>query len=269
MNNRTPAAVFSQSLFILFLAMSVNPSASAAQVTIDFTGLVKAINGDMYGYFSLDEIAPTSQFSYSTDETQASLTNTAGSTAPGNSYDSLYHFSGVPNGITLTYPMILGPGPGPGPVTGSGTGADYAYDSGGNVEVRITNNRVIDQATSAAFTGLVTPGIYDWLDIRWTDSGLALGTGIDLQTWQLSVTSDASWFTDGTLIPDALPATFALLMYGSHDDSFGNHIGHMLAIPSSYSVGAPVSAVPVPPAAWLLASGLAGLGVTARRKQIA
>jgi len=82
MSIRTPAAVFSQSLFILFLAISINPSASAAQVAIDFT---KSVHGSMFGYFSLNEVAPAGWFSYSTNENQASLANTTGSTAPGNS----------------------------------------------------------------------------------------------------------------------------------------------------------------------------------------
>jgi len=253
MKRRPNVSVFTQSLFILLLAMSVNPSASAAQVTIPFTGLVKSLTGSLWGYFLIDEVAPTGQFSFSTDETQASLTDTVGTVY----YDSRYQFSGTPNGISLTYPQISFP-----PST-----TDYSYNSAGNIEVRVTNNRVIDQAASTALAGLVVPGTYDWIDLRWTDIGLAWGSGLDLQTWQLSIYGDTNWFTDGTLIPDALPTSYTLYLYASHDDNVGNHIGDMLA--ANYSTSGGVSAVPVPPAIWLLASGIAGLGLTARRRQAA
>jgi len=252
MRNRSPAAVFAQSLFILFLAMSVNPSASAAQMTVDFTGLVKYLTGSMSGYFLIDEVAPTSQFSFSTDETQASLTNTVGSTIPGDSFDSLYRFSGAPNDISLTYPMLYSFPP-----------TYYSFKSDNNIEVRVTNDRIIDQAASTALAGLVAPDTYDWVDLLWTGNGFAYDYSINSQTWKLSIIGNSTWFTDGKLIPDALPTTFALLLYASYDDTAGHHVGEILAIPSSYSV----SAVPLPPALWLLASGIAGLGLTARRRQ--
>ncbi|MBI1194454.1 MAG: hypothetical protein GC138_01220 [Gammaproteobacteria bacterium] len=270
MKRRPTVSVFAQSLFILFLAWSVNPSASAAEMTINFTGLVKSLTGNMTGYFAIDEVAPTSQFTFSTDEGQASFADTAGFASSTYRYDSLYQFSGLPYGITLSYPALTGSSWYTGPSTGQGTAPDSTFTSDNNIEVRVANDRVIDQAASTAFAGLVTPGTYDWIDLRWTANGLAYDQSINLQTWQLSIIGDAGWFSDGKLIPDALPTTFSLLMYAGYDSdatySPSYHIGDMLAIPNSYSVGPAVSAVPVPPAVWLLASGLAGLGLTARRR---
>lgn len=271
MKRRPTVSVFTQSVFILLLAWSVTPSASAAEMTLDFTGLVKSVTGGMTGYFSIDEVAPTSQFTFSTDESQASFADTVGFASPTYRYDSLYRFSGTPFGITLSYPALTSSSWYNGQPTGQGTAPDNTFNSGNNIEVRVANDRVIDQTASAAFAGLVAAGTYDWIDLRWTGNGLANDQSINLQTWQLSIIADANWFSDGKLIPDALPTTFSLLMYAGYDSdatySPSYHIGDMFAIPNSYSFGpASVSAVPVPPAVWLLASGLAGLGLTARRR---
>ena len=87
---------------------------------------------------------------------------------------------------------------------------------------------------------LLPAGTYDWIEILGsTASGICLVPGgvcnpdeispADGEEWSLALFGDSTWITDGSLIPDDLPALHTALVVGFEFDASGNEIGSFFA----------------------------------------
>lgn len=176
------------------------------------------------------------------------------SNEPGHEYSSFWEFPGAPYGVSLTIPQI---------------GGSFANDA--PVGVVINDNLEI---TAEETGGLVSDGIYDWIELlgSTTVDYCPAGPGAcsddqllpaDGEEWTLAIFSDTGWFAAGDVIPDALPASYTAFLIGLDFDASGVETGLVIASVDSLSV----SAVPVPAAVWLFASGLGLLGFGARQRR--
>ena len=65
------------------------------------------------------------------------------------------------------------------------------------------------------------------------------GTPADGEEWTLAIFGDSSWFTDGSVIPDELPASFVSLLVGIDIDENGDEVGFVFATVDSFSSNLP------------------------------
>ncbi|MGB0631937.1 MAG: hypothetical protein ACPGRZ_14710 [Alphaproteobacteria bacterium] len=117
----------------------------------------------------------------------------------------------------------------------------------------VNNNLTL---TSADTAGLLPAGTYDWIELLGSttvDVCPPGGTcppdpfvpGADpldpdnSEEWTLAIFADTSWFTDGSVIPDALPATFTPLLIGIDFDTDGNEVGFVLATIDTFNTDLP------------------------------
>ena len=88
--------------------------------------------------------------------------------------------------------------------------------------------------------GLLPAGTYDWIEILGsTTDGVCLLPGgicepdeispVDGEEWTLAIFGDQTWISDGSLIPDDLPASPTLLLVGFEFDEFGEETGGVFA----------------------------------------
>lgn len=226
---------------------------AAAPVTIDITATIDNVTGS----YSTSGLAPgqsmTGTFIYDTDETNADFgAITTPSIVPGHEFSSFYEFSAPPYGMSLSVPAISG-----------------SFSNTTPLGVVVNDNLAL---TSGETNGLLANGIYDWIEILGsTTVEVCLQPGgcapdefspANGEEWTLALFADSGWFSDGSVIPDNLPATYSALLVGFEFDAAGTEIGSVFATVNSVTV----SAVPVPAAAWLFGSGLLGLLGIARRK---
>jgi hypothetical protein len=229
-------------------------NAAAAPVTIDITATIDDVTGS-YGSSGLAMgQSMTGTFIYDTDETNADPgAITTPSTVPGHEFSSFYEFSAFPYGMSLSVPAVSG-----------------SFSNTTPLGVVVNDNLAL---TSSETNGLLADGIYDWIEILGsTTSSVCLQPGgvcapneflpASGEEWTLALFADSGWFSDGSVIPDNLPATYSALLVGFEFDAAGTEIGAVFATVNSVTV----SAVPVPAAAWLFGSGLLGLLGIARRK---
>ena len=57
----------------------------------------------------------------------------------------------------------------------------------------------------------------------------------DGEEWTLEIFGDSSWFTDGSVIPDELPASFVSLLVGIDFDAAGKEVGFAFATIDTFS----------------------------------
>ena len=57
----------------------------------------------------------------------------------------------------------------------------------------------------------------------------------DGEEWTLAIFGDSSWFTDGSVIPDELPASFVSLLVGIDFDAAGKEVGFAFATIDTFS----------------------------------
>jgi len=224
----------------------------AAPVTIDITATIDNVTGS-YSTSGLAGQSMTGTFIYDTDEAKADFgAITTPSTVPGHEFSSFYEFSASPYGMSLSVPAISG-----------------SFSNTTPLGVVVNDNLAL---TSGETNGLLADGIYDWIEILGsTTQSVCLQPGgcaadefspANGEEWTLALFADSGWFSDGSVIPDNLPATYSALLVGFEFDAAGTEIGSVFATVNSVTV----SAVPVPAAAWLFGSGLLGLLGIARRK---
>lgn len=227
---------------------------AAAPVTIDITATIDDVTGSYNASGLTIGQSMNGTFIYDTDESNADPgAITTPSTVPGHEFSSFYEFSAFPYGMSLSVPAISG-----------------SFGNSTPLGVVVNDNLAL---TSGETNGLLADGIYDWIEILGsTTVGICLQPGgvcapdefspADGEEWTLAIFADSGWFSDGSVIPDNLPATYSALLVGFEFDEYGAEIGSVFASVNSVTV----SAVPVPAAAWLFGSGLLGLIGVARKK---
>ena len=235
----------------------INSSASAAQVTIDIMATIDDLTGSyMSSGLSVGQ-GMTGTFVYDTDESNADPgAITTPSIVSGHEFSSFYELSNPPYGVSLSIPAISG-----------------SFTNSTPVGVVVNDNLPL---TADETGGLLADGTYDWIEILGsTTTSICLLPGgtcepdefspADGEEWTLALFNDANWFSDGSVIPDNLPANITAIIVGLEFDEAGNEIGSVFAPVSTVTV----SAVPIPAAAWLFGSGLLGLVGVARHRKIA
>ena len=89
-------------------------------------------------------------------------------------------------------------------------------------------------------------GTYDWIELLGSTMGSVclIPGGVcapdefspaDGEEWTLAIFGDSSWFTDGSVIPDELPASFVSLLVGIDFDPAGKEVGFAFATIDTFS----------------------------------
>jgi len=171
---------------------------------------------------------------------------------PGHEYSSFWEFEGAPYGGSLSLVELGG-----------------TFTNTTPPAIVVNNNLAI---TSDETGGLIPDGTSDWIEILLSDTTSAcLEPGgicepgeyspVSGQEWTLAIFADTSWITADDEIPAALPGSYTAFIIGIEFDEFGNEVGTVLAPAGALSL----TAIPVPAAVWLFASGLGLLGWMRRR----
>ncbi|MGH0030362.1 MAG: hypothetical protein ACQGVC_11260 [Myxococcota bacterium] len=204
-----------RSLFLLFLSLLLAGAAHAAQKTVRVTGTVTYVEGSYTGDFSVGQ-AFGGTYVYDTDEAQADPgAITTPSTVPGHEFSSFYEFTGPPYRGRLSFPAIPG---------------TFAVD---RVAVVVNDDLAL---TSDETNGAVPDGTYDWIELLASNTiGICLEPGgvcdpdefspADGEEWTVALIGDTSWISDGSLVPDDLPASPTALLVGLEFDAAGNETG--------------------------------------------
>lgn len=167
----------------------------------------------------------------STDEGDASSAITTPSVVPGHEFTSFYEFSTV-DGFSWAGDLV--------PPSGGGFNADI-------MGIVVNNDLPL---TSADTGGLLPDGTYDWIELlgSTTVDVCLLPGGVcapdefspaDGEEWTLAFFGDTSWFTDGALIPDTLPAGVTALLVGIEFDEFGAEAGFVFATVNDFTTDLP------------------------------
>ena len=225
------------------LLLTLGGTANAAPVVMDFTATVQIVSGSFNASLSTSQ-SITGTYIFDTDENNASYSETTPSNVPGHEFTSFYDFTGAPYSTSL-----------------SATG--FSFSNTAPVGVVVNNDLAL---TAAETNGAVTDGVYDWIEIlgsTTTDVGGPHTPG-NGQEWTLAlIAGDNNWFTDGSVVPDNLPASYTPILVGADFDSAGTEAGFVFGAVDSITV----SSVPVPASVWLFGSGLLGLVSVARRRK--
>lgn len=197
--------------------LAVGPSAAGGtRVTATVTGTVGDVEGSYTSSLATGQVL-TATFVYDTDEAQAGPgSQTTPSNEPGHEFSSFYEFSTPPFGSTLEI------SPPPQSFT-SETAAVVVND-----DLPILGDDL---------NGYLVDGTYDWIEILGaTTIDGAGGNPADGEEWTLAFFGDAGWITDGSLIPDDLPATYTPVMLGIEFDVDENEVGIVWIDVSSVTV---------------------------------
>lgn len=227
---------------ITFLSIFV--AADAAIVTFTVSGTINYREGT-FSDLNAGE-AMNAVFKYDTDEAQATSADTAGSVEPGHEYSSFYDFASPPYGGTVTH-----------------VPSDSTFTS--NIAGVVVNNNLTNGG--ADLNDLILSGTYDWIEILGsTTVDGPDGNPADGQEWSLALfTTDTTWITDGTLIPDDLPDSYTAILVGTEFDGSasenGVDVGTVLVDISSISV----SVIPEPSQAFLF--GVCALSFACRSRR--
>jgi hypothetical protein len=212
----------------------------------------------------LDQFAAGTPFSatftYDTDEAVASSAITTPSVVPDHEFSSFYEFSGAPYGMSLDFPTVP-------------DHLDVTF-----IGVVVNDNLPL---TSDDTNGAVPDGTYDWIELLGSttvDACLLPGgtcapdefTPVDGVEFTVALISDPSWFSDGSVIPDSLPASYTPVFVGIDYDEAGTEVGIMFATPT-VTVSTGTAQVPLLSTPGLLALTLgllAMVSVTLRRAKL-
>ena len=221
--------------------LSLYTKSSAALIVINASGQIHSVDGTYSPDLSVGD-AINAVFVYDTDELQAISADTNGSTDPGHEYSSFYEFSSPPYGGTVTH------------VPSSGSSA-------GTLAAVVVNDNQTNGGTD--LDNLIAVNTYDWIEILSSNTiDGPNGYPANGEEWTLALfSSDTSWITDGSLIPDDLPADYTPILVGQEFDENENVIGVVFVDISSISI----TAVPEPSSTALL--GLGGLALLLRRRR--
>ena len=227
------------------LAAASQPAVNAAPFTVDVTATVFASVGTYAG----DLVVGTGlvgSISLTTDEGAASFADPTPSTVPGHEYTSFYGFDSPPFSWTGSAPSLGPPG--------------FTADTLGIV---VNNNLTL---TAAETGGLFADGTYDWIELLGSTTIDVCPPGLtcpfpdpftpgDGEEWTLAIVADSTWFTDGSVIPDALPGTFTPVLIGNDFDADGNEVGVVIATVDTFE-----TTLPTLPTAQIHAPATATLG---------
>ena len=144
------------------------------------------------------------------------------------------------------------------PATGDGFNADI-------LGIVVNNNLPLSSADTG---GILPDGTYDWtellgskaIDVYLVPGGVCAPDEIspaDREEWTLAIFGDSDWFTDGSVIPEELAASFISLIVGIEVDEISNEIGFSFATIDTFSSDLPQAQVPALSAP--ASAGLAGL----------
>lgn len=203
----------------------------AALVTINVSGQINFVDGTYSPDLTVSDNI-NAVFVYDTDEAQATSADTAGSTDPGHEYTSFYEFSTPPYGGTVTH-------------VASGDSFN------GNLAAVVVNDNLSNGGSD--LNNLIPAGTYDWIEILGsTTVDGPNGYPVDGEGWTLALfSSDTSWITDGTLIPNNLPSAYTAILVGQEFGAQEGAIGSVIVEISSVSV----VGIPEPSSALLLSLG--------------
>ncbi len=220
-------------------------SASAAPFTVSAGATIVTSTGGFAGDLTVGSNVSVN-ITLDTSEGAAFNAITTPSVTPGHEFTSFYEFSNPPYSWNGNLVPPVGPG--------------YNADVLGIV---VNDNLTL---TAAETGGLVADGTYDWIELLGSTTVDYCPTAscvpgefipADGEEWSLVIIADSSWFTDGSVIPDSLPASFISLIVGVEFDEFGNETGFALATVDTFESTLPQGetiAMPAPATA-----GLAGL----------
>ena len=197
----------------------------------------------------------------STDEGDASSAITTPSVVPGHEFTSFYEFS-TTDGFSWAGDLV--------PPSGGGFNAD-------TMGIVVNNDLPL---TSADTGGLLPDGTYDWIELLGSttvDACLVPGgvcapdefSPVDGEEWTLAFFGDSSWFTDGSVIPDALPADVTALLVGIELDELGEEVGFVFATVGDFSTDLPrlpAAEIPAPAGAGFLALFVVAAAWNRRRR---
>lgn len=203
-----PEAVSSLVLPSAALAAILAAGSAAAEgtrVTATVTGTV----GDVEGSYTSSLVTGqtlTATFVYDTDEAKAGPgSQTTPSNEPGHEFSSFYEFATPPFGCNLQVSPPL-----------------QSFTSETAAVVVNDNLPILEDDLN----GYLVDGTYDWIEILGaTTIDGAGGNPADGEEWTLAFFGDAGWITDGSLIPDDLPATYTPVMLGIEFDKDENEVG--------------------------------------------
>jgi hypothetical protein len=211
---------------------------------------------DVEGTYAPDFVAGqtfSGSFVHDTDEANAGPGSiTTPSTVPGHEFTSFYEFDVAPYGVDLSFPAI------------PGTFSTSPIGTLGLVGVVVNDDRPL---TADDTGGLLPAGTYDWIEILGSTAiGICLEPGgecapdeispADGEEWTFAAFGPTTWISDGSLIPDDLPATPTTLVVGFEFDASGNEVGAIFAT-ASVSLAPPAVPAMGPIGLWLLAGILA------------
>jgi len=217
------------------LALALSGAATLPAVAmpfgVSFTATIVESTGSYVG--DLDPgVMLGGSIALDTDESAAFNSITTPSTVPGHEFTSFYEFA-TADGYSWNGDLI--------PPSGAGFAADV-------MGIVVNNNLPL---LSAETGGILPDGTYDWIELLGsTTVSICLEPGgvcapdqftpADGEEWTLGIFStDANWFTDGSVIPDELPASFVSLLVGIDIDAAGNEVGFVFATVDTFSSDLP------------------------------
>jgi hypothetical protein len=227
-------------LLSLTISLSLYTTSHAVIVTINASGQIRSVDGTYSPDLSTGDNI-NAVFVYDTDEQQATSSDTDGSTDPGHEYSSFYELPSPPYGGTVTH------------VPSGGT---FTSDT---AAVVVNDNL---QNGGADLDNIIAVNTYDWIEVLGSNTiDGPNGYPADGEEWTLAMFSDTSWITDGSLIPDDLPADYTPVLVGQEFDESENVIGVVFVDINSISI----TVVPEPSSSSIFALGCAALILRRRR----
>ena len=204
--------------------------ASATPFGVNFTATIQSSIGTYAGDLT-PGTAVGGAITLDTDEAAASDSITTPSVVPGHEFTSFYEFSPL-DGYSWGVDLI--------PTSGDGFAAD--------IMGIVVNNDLTLSSTDVG--GILPDGTYDWTELLGSTMGSVclIPGGVcapdefspaDGEEWTLAIFGDSSWFTDGSVIPDELPASFVSLLVGIDFDAAGKEVGFAFATIDTFSTNLP------------------------------
>jgi hypothetical protein len=213
--------------------------AVAAPFTVNATASIVMSTGSYAGDLS-PGTAISVDISLDTDEAAADPAGsiTTPSVVPGHEFTSFYQF--LTPAFSFAADLI------PASPPGDGFNADI-------LGIVVNNDMPL---TSAETGGILPDGTYDWIELLGSTTvddclfpsdplaGCAPDefSPVDGEEWTLGIFADSNWFTDGSVIPDELPASFVTLIVGIDIDEFGEEVGFAFATVDTFSSDLPQAA---------------------------